>query len=66
MNDVSKCTNKDCRLNHLCYRFMSNIKGEKYQWYGQFTPYIDSDNKLKCDFFINNFLKIKDRNENNV
>lgn len=48
MTDITKCSNKDCKLKLSCYRWL--VKANPYmQSYSHFKP--DKDNK--CNYFLN-------------
>ena len=57
MPDIAKCTNKDCKLNTKCYRFLA--PASNYQSYSDFKP----DAKGRCPYFWDNetYTMVKER-----
>jgi hypothetical protein len=51
MNDITKCSNKECAINDRCWRYQSPL-GE-HQAMVRYIPYhLTGTNIVKCDNFL--------------
>lgn len=53
MPDISMCDNKDCVMNHLCFRHTAT-PSEFSQSYNPYSPKDNTEVSFKCHDFIPN------------
>ena len=51
MPDITLCTNEDCNINYMCYRFKAK-PSEYVQSYIRFEPTNFADGDAYCEEFI--------------
>ena len=57
MADITKCTNKKCKIKELCYRYIAS--DGIWQSYAEFSSGKVIKNKKECEYFLLGKNRIK-------